>query len=399
MKTSYRRSLISVITGMLLLAGGMLVASGPAGVPDNRAVFEKREQLLQAFRTEGAGAVPQLIAALDDDSALVRRTAAHLLVRIGEPGREGFAKALANEDFQVRRIIIYGVAEMGILNDYWGTILLDTHPSIRRDLQLYFFEEYPIPQGDELNTIIADLASAYAEGDDAKRLHVVEIVATLDPDSRAARRLMLKAIADSHPVARETAFTVIRDQITPQWEEAQVIVTAAKEDELASIQAIGFEIERKVLGVEDITLPSRRWHFKTDPEGVGREQGWYAVNFDDSGWMNDARTETHWGRFLDEAYIGPAWYRRSIDVPAVEGWDKALLRFNGADEQAWVWLNGEYAGEHTMGSAGWDVPFMLDVTELVKTGQSNKLAVLVENTAGGGGLWQPIELIFFRNWD
>lgn len=399
MKTRYRRSLISAIAGIMLLAGSMLAAEVASGVTDNRAVFEKREQLLQAFRTEGAGSIPQLIAALEDDSALVRRTAAHLLVRIGEPAREGFAVALANDDFQVRRIIIYGVAEMGILNDYWGTILLDTNPSIRRDLQLYFFEEYPIPQGEELDAIIADLANAYADGDDAKRLHIVEIVATLDPNSRAARRLMLKAIEDSHPVARETAFTVIRDQITPQWEEARMVIEKAKEDPLESIQGIGFQIERRVLGVEDITLPSRGWHFKTDPEGVGREQGWYAVNFDDSGWKNDAPIETHWGRFLDEAYIGPAWYRRSINVPAVDGWDLALLRFNGADEQAWVWLNGEYAGEHTMGADGWDVPFMLDVTELVKTGESNKLAVLVENTAGGGGLWQPVELIFFRSWE
>ncbi len=399
MKTSYRRGFIAIITSLLLIAGSALAAGTDGRAPDNRAVFEKREQLLEAFRTEGAGAIPQLIAALDDNSALVRRTAAHLLVRIGEPAREGFSVALENDDFQVRRIIIYGVAEMGILNDYWGTILLDTHPSIRRDLQLYFFEEYPIPKGDQIDAIISDLANAYATGDDAKRLHVVEIVATLDPDSRAARRLMLKAINDSHPVARETAYTVIRDQITPQWEEARVIIEQAAADDLPAIQDIGFEIKRKVLGVEDITLPSRSWRFKTDPDGVGREQGWYAVNFDDSEWMNNARTETHWGRFLDEAYIGPAWYRRNIDVPAVTGWDVALLRVNGADEEAWVWLNGEYVGEHTMGTAGWDVPFMLDVSELVKTGQTNKLAILVKNTAGGGGLWRPIELIFFRNWE
>ncbi len=397
MKTSCRKVLISIIACLLLITGSVLATKTDGLPPGSLTALGKREQLLDAFRSEGAEAIPQLTAVLDDESALVRRTAAHLLVRIGEPAREAFATALANDDFQVRRIIIYGVAEMGILNDYWGIILLDTHPAIRRDLQLYFFEEYPIPEGEAIDTIIADLSDAYATGDEAKRLHIVEIVATLAPDSRAARRLMLKAIEDSHSVARETAYAVIRDQITPQWEEAPAIIDQSLADELSSIQHIGFEIKRKVLGVEDIALPSRSWKFKTDPDGVGQEQGWYVANFDDSEWKDDARTEIHWGRFLDEAYIGPAWYRRNIDVPEVTGWDVALLRFNGADEQAWVWLNGEYAGEHAMGPSGWDVPFMIDVTDLIKTGEANKLAVRVENTAGGGGLWAPVELIFFRN--
>lgn len=375
------------------------MAEDSAEVWENREVFEKREQLLEAYAADGAGALPLLTAALDDDSALVRRTAAHLLVRIGESARGGYAKALANEDFQVRRIIIYGLAEQGLINEYWSTLLLDTHPSIRRELQLYFMQKYPIPEGEELDAVIAGLAAAYAGGNEETRLHVVEIVGSLAPGSPPARKVMLAAISDSHPGIRERAYRVILDQITPEWEEARMIVEKAENDEIVSIRELAFNLERKVLEVERISLPVRRWRFKTDPDRVGREQGWYAVNFNDSDWRRDARIGEHWGRFLDEAYTGEAWYRRTFDVPKVEGWKRILLRFNGADEQAWVWLNGEYVGEHAMGLKGWDIPFMFDVTGLIEVGKQNHLAVLVDNAKGNGGLWRSIELIFMRDWE
>ena len=52
-----------------------------------------------------------------------------------------------------------------------------------------------------------------------------------------------------------------------------------------------------------------------------------------------------------------------------------LLRFWAVDYKAEVWLNGRKAGEHE----GGETPFVLDVTALVKPGETNLLAVRVLN--------------------
>ena len=125
---------ISLEAALLLsLAVGFV---SPALANDSpRAVVAERERLIELYRQEGADAVPALVEALDTEQALIRRTAAHLLARLGEPALEGVEKALEHPDFQVRRIAIHGLREMGLLLDYWRRILTDDHPSIRQEAQ------------------------------------------------------------------------------------------------------------------------------------------------------------------------------------------------------------------------------------------------------------------------
>jgi hypothetical protein len=53
--------------------------------------------------------------------------------------------------------------------------------------------------------------------------------------------------------------------------------------------------------------------------------------------------------------------------------DGVEMHFEGLDESGWVWINGEYAGNHDIGPSGWDVPFSLDITDIVKWGEKNRL--------------------------
>jgi hypothetical protein len=66
--------------------------------------------------------------------------------------------------------------------------------------------------------------------------------------------------------------------------------------------------------------------------------------------------------------------------------------FGAVDESAWVYLNGEFAGEHDIGEAGWDKPFGIDVTKAIQPG-ANVLAVRVLDRVLGGGIWKPVELL------
>ena len=67
------------------------------------------------------------------------------------------------------------------------------------------------------------------------------------------------------------------------------------------------------------------------------------------------------------------------------------------DEQAWIYVNGQLAGEHTVQSETatvddlWDQPFSIEVRpEHLKYGEKNLLVVRVHNSAANGGIWKPV---------
>ena len=57
-------------------------------------------------------------------------------------------------------------------------------------------------------------------------------------------------------------------------------------------------------------------------------------------------------------YVGYGWYRRHIRVDAATVKEQASLEFEGAFQDAEVWVNGKKAGEHLGGYTG----FSLDIT-------------------------------------
>lgn len=70
-----------------------------------------------------------------------------------------------------------------------------------------------------------------------------------------------------------------------------------------------------------------------------------------------------------------AWYRRTLSVPAAWRGQRVLIRFGAAMYHAGVHLNGRLIDEHEGGYT----PFAVDVTEDVRWGVSNDLAVRVRN--------------------
>jgi hypothetical protein len=67
------------------------------------------------------------------------------------------------------------------------------------------------------------------------------------------------------------------------------------------------------------------------------------------------------------------WYRRRIEVPADWGDRRVWLRFEAADWETTVWINGAEAGRHEGGYT----PFAFDVTDRVKPGEEATLVVRV----------------------
>ncbi len=121
-----------------------------------------------------------------------------------------------------------------------------------------------------------------------------------------------------------------------------------------------------------ISLASESWSLATDPRNEGREQGWSREP------IADAKKARVPGIIQEvfPAYHGVAWYWREFTAPVnpLPG-GRTLLRFAAVDYLAEVWLNGVPVGGHE----GGETPFVLDVTDAIRTDAPNLLAVRVLN--------------------
>lgn len=148
--------------------------------------------------------------------------------------------------------------------------------------------------------------------------------------------------------------------------------------------------------IDAIPLPTEGWHFRKDTGiAAGYLKEWFSPELNLSNWQ-PATIGNFWAAFLDELYIGVGWYRLNWDVPPLADNDAIALHFEGVDENAWVWINGQYAGQHNIGMEGWDKPFQIDATPVIRPGETNQITVRVKNTRGNGGIWKPVELKTFR---
>ncbi|GGD49261.1 glycoside hydrolase family 2 protein [Paenibacillus nasutitermitis] len=115
------------------------------------------------------------------------------------------------------------------------------------------------------------------------------------------------------------------------------------------------------------------WRLSTDPENVGIHKEWFA-----SGAPNAAKDVIVPGiiQQVFPDYNGIAWYWTEFD-PQLSNTptSRYLLKFGAVDYAAKIWLNGIFIGEHE----GAEVPFELEVTDVLHPNARNLLAVRVIN--------------------
>ncbi len=123
-----------------------------------------------------------------------------------------------------------------------------------------------------------------------------------------------------------------------------------------------------------------------------------------------AEADDAWGSvsvpaFLSETAagnkIGYGTYQTSISLDDEQAHQGIELRFGGVDEQAWVYINGEYVGEHTLESEFevgeeittdtlWDRPFSIQVDPQFLHAGSNRIQVRIHNSAYNSGIHKPV---------
>ena len=83
----------------------------------------------------------------------------------------------------------------------------------------------------------------------------------------------------------------------------------------------------------------------------------------------------HAGRTGGLPFVGTGWYRLEFEAPEFGQGKTATLVFDGAMSHARVWLNGQEVGYWPYGYNS----FYFDVTPYLKVGETNTLAVRLEN--------------------
>ncbi|MFH1738615.1 MAG: DUF4838 domain-containing protein [bacterium] len=159
---------------------------------------------------------------------------------------------------------------------------------------------------------------------------------------------------------------------------------------------------------ELITLLPRRWEFKTDPEDKGVVYQWYLPESEEP--WDTLDTTLYWEAqgYQDEqgwGYWGKAWYKTGFHVPT-EAEGKPLWLTIGAvyNEGVWIWVNGtlmqfEKTAHWRLGHHDVRTPIDIDLTDWIRPGEINHVAVLVNTPSPGrnprGGLhrrsflWSP----------
>jgi len=318
-------------------------------------------------------------------------------------------------------------------------------------------DEHPFPQIGldrtglrDADKLAAHIASLLQDHDPAMRSAARQILVlfarTYQPDQPTDRSLFLKELLEIFSIQRDadaasrllayqlllmhadylenTASTAallqqgLKDTSLPVTELAQVISSLDPRKDAAllrqSLQAMGSDAvidRREQIFTQQLPptaslpqtaspshvhrLPVTGWKLQWDHARLGHIEQWFAPSHDDSQW-EDAAIETPWTTPLQgEPHVGIAWYRLKLTLPGSVDAGQWSLKFEGVDEEAWVWFDGAYIGRHDQGAAGYDKPFEFPVPGISEPGRTHVLTVRVRNTRGAGGIWRPVSLLVY----
>ena len=124
--------------------------------------------------------------------------------------------------------------------------------------------------------------------------------------------------------------------------------------------------------------------WKTIASGVMplEEEGFESANFNDENWLQ-VDVPHNWDQYEGFRRMkhgnrhGAAWYRKTFQVNPADKGKQHFLFFEGVGSFATVWVNGQKVGEH----AGGRTTFTLDITDAIKFGKENTLAVKADHPA------------------
>ena len=150
-----------------------------------------------------------------------------------------------------------------------------------------------------------------------------------------------------------------------------------------------------------LTRPGlRQWRFHPDKQKKGEASGWAGPEFDDADWrLTDVAIDT-WSTIGHHSTMGAMWYRTAYQSPKLPAGKKLYLWIGATDGSAKLFVNGRHIpytdtkGVSKEVFSGYCTPASFDITEALRPGAANHIAILCERTfineLGTGGLLAPV---------
>ncbi|MCD6520398.1 MAG: beta-galactosidase [Anaerolineae bacterium] len=108
------------------------------------------------------------------------------------------------------------------------------------------------------------------------------------------------------------------------------------------------------------------WEFEYDPGLSGIERGLFQAEKLPKEILVPFCPESSLSGLADLDFHPGVWYRRTFTLPASWSGGRILLHFGAVDHDAFIWVNGQQAGEHHGGYT----PFSFDITNLLHSGEN-----------------------------
>lgn len=152
-----------------------------------------------------------------------------------------------------------------------------------------------------------------------------------------------------------------------------------------------------VAGAATLTFDDSDWRVVDVPHDFQIEQPWVAPAPDEKADNNDPAANIK-SRLSSRGFkeMGKAWYRYKLTPADSFRGQRLLLDFGGIMYTGDVYLNGERIGGTDYGYVG----FQIDITEKVRFGQENVIAVMADTREPGnsrwytgGGLFRDVKLV------
>lgn len=132
--------------------------------------------------------------------------------------------------------------------------------------------------------------------------------------------------------------------------------------------------------------------FRLDIHRDGVAQGWMAPEFDDRDW-NKLSTWNFFERQGYDFYDGEFWYRLRFDAPEFPEGRRIILRIGALDDGGDIYVNGAQVHRRLhLHPLAWQESFAVDVTDAIRPGEKNTIAIHGHDEFGMGGLWKPTAL-------
>ena len=137
-------------------------------------------------------------------------------------------------------------------------------------------------------------------------------------------------------------------------------------------------------GAEWNALDDSGWRIVNVPHDFQIEQPWIAPAADEKADNTDVAANIK-SRLSSRGFkeMGQAWYRRRLTPADSLKGRRLLLQFDGIMYTADVYLNGQRIGGTNYGYVG----FEIDVTDRLKVGQENVIAVMADTREPGNSRW------------